>query len=527
MFTAISNYVSGTVGIANSEAGALSAPNTQIGYGVGVALRALFDRLLGTRNDTTLPETTRAISKDSANTTIPFSAFYQTLFPGKTLNIFYSELDPGVDDGMALTQVLAATKSKTHAPIGKAVSLLGTVPTVGNVVLSQAETNTLQFLEITRSQNILAFPGAVAPLAIENNTAAIEALEKKINAAHFYGHDGESDVGGWPNVTMNMQTTPGYLQAALAITQSPDPITLMSTAALTELSKTLTKLVEINPEGTFAKNINAIVIRGGCINPDIGCNAPDFMPDNKKNSEISFYFDVPAVQNVFSICEDYSIPIILCPLDLTQQPGLLWTKEQVTTLKNINNNVTEQLAKISDVVPYPFARHFPTGTYPMHDLFAAAALLWPDFFEATKAAVSIGDVGQISYNQNVTESEKNVYILSMTPEKQKVFYDIILEEYNAFTCFPGATAAICHPPLSLSTILEIAIPVGAGAIGLLVIASIAIHKWRVRHQSKRLDETTKLLDEERKEKAELTDVFFVVDTGEKKAEFNNLGSEDE
>lgn len=306
--------------------------STNLAYGLGVGL----GKLLGTRTDEDGVKTESEVAykhiKTSNNVTEPFSNYFDQLFPQDIIRVLYIELDPGVDDGAALLQLLAENSSNQEQQ--KKIEIVGIVPCVGNAVLTQTEQNTMQFLELTGNQQINVYPGAIAPLAIENNQTAIEEMEKAINEIHFYGQDGESDVGGWPKVTMNMQETAGYLFAAnLIMNASPDaPLTLVSTSSLTELSKTLSELEKMEAQkgltlGSFAKHINAISIMGGCLDPKVGCNAPFNVPDHLKNSEANFYFDAPAAQQVFAICQKYGIPILLAPLDLTQEPGLLWTKE--------------------------------------------------------------------------------------------------------------------------------------------------------------------------------------------------------
>jgi inosine-uridine nucleoside N-ribohydrolase len=473
MLTSISNYLSGAFFYSSQNSGNIQEPisyepseksgvekvqeemnrRNNLGYGLGVAL----GRLLGTRNDDfeateKKPKKVTKIStpKISGDAPEPLSNYYSKIFPQKNLEVIYIGLDPGVDDGAALLQLLASVSQIKDPNINKNVLVKGLVPCVGNAVISQTEQNALQYLELTKNQGINVYPGAIAPLAIESDPAAIEKMNQGINATHFYGHDGEADVGGWPMVSMKMQSIPGYKFAASMISNASQEsaLTLITTASLTELSKTLTELMKMDalkgvPEGSFAKNINAISIMGGCVDPKVGCNAPFNVPDSKKNSEANFYFDSPAAMNVFSICQKFGIPILLSPLDLTQQPGLLWTKEQVSMLKNINNSVAQQMARVTNVVPYLDAPCFPNNTFPMHDLFATASILRPDFFSVTRMAISIGDVGQIIPNLLAPEEVKNVYVISMPIEKQVSFYKTVLKEYENFNCLSSEQSDNC------------------------------------------------------------------------------------
>jgi purine nucleosidase len=402
-------------------------------YGLGVGQGKMID----TGNNAIQPLNIKKLFIEEAQSE-PFIGHFDKLFPQDTIRILYLELDPGVDDGSALLQLLAATKGEANER-GKKFEILGIIPCVGNAVLNQTKLNTLQFLELADSTGIKVYSGAVAPLAIEKNQTAIDEMNQAINATHFYGHDGEQDVGGWPNVTMKIEKTPGYQYAASQILDaSPQtPLTLISTSSLTELSKTFTQLEKMEKEkgvspGSFARNINAISIMGGCLNPPFGCNAPFNLPPNQKTSEANFYFDSPATQHVFTVCRQYNIPILLASLDLTQQPELLWRKRQVDQLKRIPNRVAAQMAQITNIIPYIDKLNFPNGTWPNHDLQSAACLIKPHPYSVTRMAVNISSIGELLIDEQAPEEEKNVYFLSMAPEKQHGFFESLLNQYKNF-----------------------------------------------------------------------------------------------
>jgi purine nucleosidase len=407
------------------------------------------------------------------NITSPFSAYFQQLFPQDTLRVLYIELDPGVDDSAALFQLLARRVANLVSSLAKQIEVLGTIPCFGNVVLSQAEENTLKLLETAGSQDIAVYTGAIAPLDFENNQTAIQLMDQNINATHFYGYDGEADVGGWPTVTMALQPSPGYQFSASLISNTPtdSPLTLLSTSPLTTLSKTLRQLVAIDAAGTFAKKIAAISIMGGCVDPKVGCNAPFTVPNDQKTSEANFFIDPPAAQNVFAICQKYQIPILLAPLDLTQEAGLLWTKKQVEMLQQINNPAAQQMARISETIPYIDALNFPNGTYPMHDLQAVTPLLFPQFYNVTRLAVTIGEIGQMIINATATDEEKNVYVLGMSLDNQASFYQTVLVEYTNFSPSRNQSAR--------DKIITLLIILGALLFTAMLIGC-TVKKWRGR-----------------------------------------------
>lgn len=358
-----------------------------------------------------------------------------SLFPAFKGRVLYVGLDTGVDDGMALMQILASIKRPDNS--ASKVQLIGAIPTVGNAILPQTQINTARLLDLTKTTDTPLYPGAQAPLAIQGNSTAIALMEAQINATHFYGHDGLSDITGWPNTQVSLRKALGYQFAATEIMQATreTAITLISTSSLTELAQVFSELEKRDNQssGAYARGIRAISIMGGCMSPKAGCNAPFGIPDDKKTSEANFFFDSPAAQQVFSVCQKYRIPILLSPLDLTQQTGLLWGAEQVDYLRSINNVVSNRAANFTAVVPYLDAPCFPNNSYPMHDLHSAAAILLPELYDVTRVSAHISDIGEVVVNDTTPLSDRFVYVLSMSPANQKLFYPRVLDGYNAFS----------------------------------------------------------------------------------------------
>lgn len=349
--------------------------------------------------------------------------------------------DNGVDDSLAQLLILSQTA------IADEITLAGIVATVGNAILGQTEINVRRILELVQQKNIPVYPGAITPLGLEKNVSQIDAA---INATHFYGHDGLSDqpLKSWPIINIPLQNKKGYeFMAELIFNASAEnAIRLISTAALTEVYKTLIacqKLCEIAklPPGCFAKNL-VIVAMGGVIDPASGANAPFDWPDynNKtctpkrppcKDAEANFYWDTPATQGVFDISSKYGIKIQLITLDLTQKPGLLWTKAEVKGLRSINNRVASQIANVTDVVPWLDAKHFLNGTFPWHDGLTAAWLLWKELFIKKEVAIKIGSHGETLINTD-PRAKANVELISILPEKMALCMQRVVSLFNNF-----------------------------------------------------------------------------------------------
>lgn len=427
----------------------------------------------------------------------PFTTYWSDLFAQKEIRVIHAT-DAVQDDFAARVLLEASTIPPQQLQGGKKLSILATVANIGFVTQEQATLNMLHISALTQNQTIPLFGGA-------------DTLTNKITPPNYYGPNGLGNVDiDWLNVTASVETTPGYIAMANLIVQaSPEkPITIFITSPLTEIAKTFEYLLKTDPQATFAQNINALIIRGGCIYPDAdntyGCNAPYNVLDRYKNSEINFYSDVAAVQNVTKFCNDHSIPRVLLPLGVTQV--VLWTKAQQKEVEQITNAVTIILAKVLNVVPAPDARRFPADSYPLHDLLAAIALIRPDLFNAIKVAISsIGDVGQIFINVNATEEQKLVYLLSLPEDIQSTFFESILPLLKKFTCFLDPSLDICNPGISLDTILKIAIPAGVGSILLLLVVACIVHKRRTHS----LSERTKLLAQELKDEKKLNTLLIV------------------
>lgn len=151
-------------------------------------------------------------------------------------------------------------------------------------------------------------------------------------------------------------------------------------------------------------------------------------------------------------------------------------------LTQIQNPISKQMARVTDVVPYLDVPCFPNGTYPMHDLQAATSLLFPEFYEVTRLAATIGEVGQVIINTQVNETQKNIYALAMSKENQARFYQTILPEYNNFNYVPDND--------SENTKIIILSCIGAVTLlGLAIIGGISLNKYLKRNQQK--------MDEER------------------------------
>jgi hypothetical protein len=176
------------------------------------------------------------------------------------------------------------------------------------------------------------------------------------------------------------------------------------------------------------------------------------------------------IQKLISSLDHKKQPVcFVAPLDLTQQSGLLWTKAQVAQLSNIFNVVAQQMARLSNVVPYIDALHFPEGTFPQHDPHAVLPIGFPEEYLVTLVSMVTGAVGEIIINPNATLAQKNVFILSMNVTRQQGFWEKVLVDFQNFNYLnqpnsqPGLTSAqIAWLAAGIAAACSIALGTGTG-----------------------------------------------------------------
>ncbi len=466
MFGAVANYVASSH---YPNLHAISEVHSSLGYGIGVFLRGLFDRVFGSQNaPATPPEQPKIVKKvekitpstAAANDIVPFSELYDAFT--KPIRIIR------IGDGNLGDLVEGATDRANF-------DVLFEVATVGHAnIRAQAINNTLIGLQLTGSK-IPVYPGEAATLAIGNNTQEIQELEQQILDDKFYGPNGLQGLP-FPAPTTRAQPTPGYQKIVQAIrTATPlKRVTFMVTSPLTVVAKAFEALGQ---GGSWHENIEAIIFRGVCLKRDPGmqCNAPDTMPDDQKYSEFNVNSDIPAAQQVIKECRERKIKLFIIPLETTQDP--LWTASETKILDSMakmDNVFAAQMESVSKEIPRVWARRCPPGTYYLNDPHNPLNL--PDFYSAENVDGLIGNGGEFIQNSTTPENERSIYIISIPQEKKAAFWGANLKPLEKFNCPPGSNVSACQPDTFLTTFLEIAIPAGVGLVGLTVVGVIIYKK---------------------------------------------------
>ncbi len=396
--------------------------------GLAYAIGRFIGKIIGTVKDEPVANIQRKVSELKPTESKSFGKYYSSIFYGSAEVQLWHYAAPGVDETAGLFNNFAADLNNNDANTGKYISFNTIIASAGKVVLSQAEQNALAITTIVNRTLGNVFQGSRAPLDIENDPAAVEQLERQINATKYWGIDGEEGVGGWPKVTRQLNQGKGYEWAAslLPLRGFGPGTTIINTSPFTELSKTLTKLAEIEFHdgvypGKYFQNLNAIFMAAGCFSPEGGCDAP--ANATQKTSESNIFFDIPAAQNVFALCQRFGVPVILVPRELSTQAGMLWTKQHSAELNKVNNSVANQMAQVTAVPEQPYA---------MPGLISAMSVTNPNLFNATKMAISIDNSGQFVVNRYAPEELKNVYVLNIAKDQQSQFYPAVIAKYKNF-----------------------------------------------------------------------------------------------
>ena len=155
------------------------------------------------------------------------------------------DTDPGIDDAASIFWVLASGKFDV-----KALTIAN-----GNIGLDGCVTNALRVLEVAGRTEIPVYRGAYRPI-----------MKPPMDASWVHGQDGLGDAG-LPMPTA--KEAPGYGPAEMAriVRESPEPVTILSLAPLTNVALAIL----LDPE--MKKNVKEILFMGGAVNV-IGNDTP-------------------------------------------------------------------------------------------------------------------------------------------------------------------------------------------------------------------------------------------------------------
>ncbi|MBD1841685.1 nucleoside hydrolase [Coleofasciculus sp. FACHB-501] len=194
---------------------------------------------------------------------------------------------------------------------------------------------------------------------------------------------------------------------ARSLQTAPSPVTLMVTGPLTTVATALDMAPEI--EGKIEK----IVWMGGALNVP-GNVSRDIEPGQDGSAEWNVYWDPISANRVWQT----SIPIVLCPLDLTNNVP-------------VTSEVVRQLGKqrrypISDLAGQCYALVIPQDYY-FWDILATAYLAHPEFYEVREEETIIVATGISQGRTKVEPGARKIRVMQKVDKER--FYDYILQQW--------------------------------------------------------------------------------------------------
>ncbi|MBD1891963.1 nucleoside hydrolase [Coleofasciculus sp. FACHB-SPT9] len=194
---------------------------------------------------------------------------------------------------------------------------------------------------------------------------------------------------------------------ARSLQAAPSPVTLMVTGPLTTVATALDMAPEI--EGKIEK----IVWMGGALNVP-GNVSRDIEAGQDGSAEWNVYWDPISANRIWQT----SIPIVLCPLDLTNNVP-------------VTSEVVRQLGKqrrypVSDLAGQCYALVIPQDYY-FWDILATAYLAHPEFYEVREEETIIVATGISQGRTKVEPGARKIRVMQKVDKER--FYDYILQQW--------------------------------------------------------------------------------------------------
>jgi len=265
------------------------------------------------------------------------------------------DVDTGIDDALA---ILLALKSPR-------LQVVAITTVAGNVEVELATANTMKVLELAGRGDIPVAMGSPKPLMRPLNTAT-----------GVHGKDGLGNTNLPPASLKPIRQHATDLIIDLVMS-SPDEITLIQTAPLTNLALALWK------EPRLAETVHQVIIMGGAIRG----------PGNvRPRAEFNIFTDPEAARFVFWS----GIPIILVPLDVTSQVVL--TQE---ALDNIAGGQVADFAKAIASYYLKWSIFEGLKGAPLHDPLAVGVAIHPTWVKTKRVYVDIETKGELTTGETV------------------------------------------------------------------------------------------------------------------------------
>ncbi|ANB52167.1 pyrimidine-specific ribonucleoside hydrolase RihA [Aeromonas veronii] len=303
------------------------------------------------------------------------------------------DCDPGHDDAIALILALASPE----------LDVLAVTTSAGNQTPDKTLNNALRILTLLGRDDIPVAAGAPKPLARE-----------LIIADNVHGESG-LDGPKLPDPAFAPQAMTGIELMAKCLRESPEPVTLVPTGPLTNISLLLAAHPELKPR------IARIVLMGGA------AGAGNWTPA----AEFNIYVDPEAADMVFKS----GIPITMCGLDVTHEAQVM--DEDIERVRAITNPVAQCVAGLLDFfMIYHRDPKWGFAGAPLHDPCTIAWLLNPALFHGVECRVDIETRGEHTVGMTVVDryglSGKPANALVLLGLDRAGFIDLLVERLRAF-----------------------------------------------------------------------------------------------
>lgn len=270
------------------------------------------------------------------------------------------DLDPGIDDALALLLALASPELEVRAV---------TVAS-GNCPAAQGTANTLAVLELACRSDIPVARGALSPL-----------LRPPFTAPETHGPTGLGHAALPPP-----QRPPSDRHATdlliATLREAPGEVTLVATAPLTNLA------LAVRLEPRLPQLVRQVIIMGGALR----------VPGNVTPvAEFNFFVDPHAAQIVLHA----GLPVTLVGLDVTTQA--LLTPELVAGLQAIPSPITRFVADATGFYMRFHQEHQGVVGCHIHDALALALAFAPDLVRTQEAYVDVEVCSELTMGQSVAD----------------------------------------------------------------------------------------------------------------------------
>ena len=280
--------------------------------------------------------------------------------------------------------------------------------------------NTLTILSLTRAFEIPVIKGAQAPLSgrLKLDASEEHGADGLGGAKPFYEDRVEEDK---EKVTV-LDEDAIEIVAQKVIDRYEDgrePLTIVSTGAMTDLALILRKIKDDKPEALSKVRISLMGF-GIDIGQHIGerwhVNVTDY-------AEFNAWLDGQAAQEAFQIVHEHNIPTIIAPLDLTHTTNVRsdyegeWLMRKATSCRNEVAHFVSQLYKPGGLDTERSKEIFgwPTDKVSrcLHDANAETMLSMPRFYRGIRSAFQVVGSGEREGQMIMDETPTDKPIMTM------------------------------------------------------------------------------------------------------------------